>query len=218
MEPARLMLELAGAPYEVDFVALESWVAAESVEKERALKHTPFGQLPLLEDGDLVLCQSQAINRYLARKLGLFGSTAEEQARIDEVAETAHEIFMDIAIFHWDPQFAARRPEHREAMTRKLQRLDAYFDRTSKDGLCWVLPGRPTLADAAMAFNLESILPLHPGLLETFPRLHRAVIAFFDQPGVREYVRGPRRPRTFTVSLASFAGKPEETHHWGPDE
>lgn len=34
---------------------------------------TPFGQLPLLEDGDFKMAQSMAIARYLARKHKLDG-------------------------------------------------------------------------------------------------------------------------------------------------
>lgn len=35
---------------------------------------TPFGQLPLLKDGEFEMGQSMAISRYLARKYGLDGS------------------------------------------------------------------------------------------------------------------------------------------------
>lgn len=36
---------------------------------------TPFGQLPMLEDGDVTVAQSMAIFRYAARKFGLEGET-----------------------------------------------------------------------------------------------------------------------------------------------
>jgi glutathione S-transferase len=65
-----------------------------------------------------------------------------------------------------------------------------------------------------MAFMLETSLPMHLGLLERFPELHRATMAFFSADGVRDYVRSDRRCRTLTISLATFAGKPEETHQF----
>lgn len=212
VEPARLMLELAGVPYEVESIPLETWMAPGY--KESVQERTPFGQLPTLQDGAFSLCQSRAINRYLARKLGLYGETIEEQARVDEVAETADELFMDIALFHWNPEFHARREEHRETTRKKLELLDRYFHRTRADAERWVLPGRYTLGDVMMAYLLESTLKLHPGLVAELPALQHMMTAFFAADGVREYVRSDRRPRTWTVSMASFAGKPEETHHW----
>ena len=211
-EPARLMLELAGAPYEMETVSLETWMGPGG--KEAFQDRTPFGQLPLLQDGALTLCQSRAILRHVARKLGLYGDTLEQQARVDEVYETADEIFMDIALFHWNPEFHERRAEHRQATGKKLELLARYFARARADAEHWVIPGRYTLADVLMAFTLESTLPLHPGLLAEHPELHHFMTTFFATAGVREYVRSDRRERTWTVSKAAFAGKPEETHHW----
>jgi glutathione S-transferase len=212
VEPARLMLELVGVPYEIEAISVETWAGPDG--KEHHQQCTPFGQLPILHDGDLTICQSRAIHRYLARKLGLYGDTIQDAARVDEVYETADEIFLDISSFHWNPQFHHSRAQHRETMRGKLTLLQRYFARLRADAEHWLLPGRYTLADVAMAFVLESTLPLHPGLLHEFPELERAMTAFFATGGVREYVRGERRYRTFTVHLAQFAGKPEETHHW----
>jgi glutathione S-transferase len=213
VEPARLMLELARAPYEMETVSLETWMEASAV-KEAVQQRTPFGQLPVLEDGALTLCQSRAIARHLARKLGLYGDTLEQQARVDEVFDTADELMMDIAQFHWHPEFHDRRAEHREATGKKLELLSRYFTRTRADREHWVVPGRYTMADVLMAYTLESTLVLHPGLLEGCPELHHAMTAFFAADGVREYVRSDRRARTWTVAMATFAGKPEETHHF----
>lgn len=212
VEPARLMLELAGVPYAIEAVSLQDWLGPQG--KAHFQEHTPFGQLPMLHDGALVLCQSRAIHRHLARKLDLYGDTIEHAARVDEVYETSDDIFTDIALFHWNPQFHEARADHREAMRGKLAGLEQFFTRTRADAEHWVLPGRYTLADVAMAYALESTLPLHPGLLHEFPALARSMTAFFAAPGVRDYVRSDRRHRTFTVELAQFAGKPEETHHW----
>jgi glutathione S-transferase len=211
-DPARLMLELCTAPYEFVPMPLEEWMGQGG--KERMLQYTPFGQLPLLEDGSLSLCQSRAIYCYLARKLGLHGDTLEESARVDEVFETAYEVWWDLALFHWDKEFHQKRAAHREASRSKLERLQAYFLRKRADANHWVRPGRYTLADVMMAATLEMLLPIHPGLVDEFPELHGFMTAFFKAPGVREYVRSERRPRTWTVPLATFAGVPEETHHW----
>ncbi len=212
VEPARLMLALSAVSYDFEPMDVTTWRGPNG--KERMLERTPFGQLPLLEDGGLSLCQSRAIHRYLARKLDLYGDTIEEQARVDEVFETADEIVSDIGMLIWNPRFLERRSEHRERSRRSLERLETYFTRTRAGSDHWVLAGRYTLGDVMMAYALESIMPLHPGLVHECPQLAHAMTTFFTTGGVREYVRSDRRPRTWTSPRAHFGGRREETHHW----
>ncbi len=212
VEPARLMLELTGVPYAFTGISMETWASPEG--KQSYLAKTPLGQLPILIDGDFVLCQSSAIYRYLGHKLGLYGSTPREIARVDEVTETAGDLMLDLGMLFWDPNFAARRAEHREAFGKKLAQLQDYFGRIAPDAEHWVVPGRYTFADVRMAFALETSLAPHPGLLEQFPKLYHLMDTFFQADGVRQYVRSERRPRTYTVARAFFAGKPEENHHF----
>ncbi|WP_437317940.1 glutathione S-transferase family protein [Sorangium sp. So ce385] len=212
VEVARLMMELSGVPYENELIPLERWMQPDT--KERFQSCTPFGQLPVLQDGRLTLCQSQAINRYLARKLGLYGDTLEESARVDEVTETALEVLLDVGALFWNPRFHEVRADHRAATGAKLERLEDYFVRTRADAEHWIQPGRTTLADVAMAFAVETVMPVHTGLVKEFPELLRATTAFFSADRVRAYVRSDRRPRTWTIPMATFGGKPEETHQW----
>ncbi len=211
-EPVRLMLELTGVPYDYEEIPIAVWPTPSG--KQRFLASTPLGQLPILQDGDFFLCQSAAIYKYVARRVGLYGATLQEDARIDEVTETAGDLLLDLGTLFWDPRFAERRTEHRPALRKKLEQLQDYFVRVGAGPAHWIQPGRYTLADVRMAYALESVMPLHPGLLEEFPRLHDAMQRFFSTDGVREYVRSDRRCRTYTVALASFGGKPEETHHF----
>jgi len=210
VEPARLMLELTKTPYEFEAIPVEGWAEA----KVKMLERTPLGQLPILEDGEFTLCQSGAINRYLARKLGLAGDTIAEQARIEEVAETAGDVIFQASLMNWNPQFAEARVKNREETQLRLQNLDRYFSRVGANDEFWITPGKYTLGDVVMAYALETLLPLHPGLVESFPKLHHMMKTFFSADGVREYVRSDRRAKTWTVYKAFFAGKPEETHQW----
>ena len=73
------MLEELGVPYEnvkVDFVTRTK---EASFKKEL----NPNGHIPVLQDGDLVLWESLAINLYLARKYdkGLWPKTIEDEGR-----------------------------------------------------------------------------------------------------------------------------------------
>jgi len=84
-EPARLILEQAGVAYEDH--RIESPFADPGPWMEYKSK-TPYGQLPVLKDGDLEIAQSMTIARYVANKTGLGGNNAAESAQMDEVVDT----------------------------------------------------------------------------------------------------------------------------------
>ena len=48
--------------------------------------------MPTLEADDIVVCQSNAICRFVARELSLYGANSQEQAIIDQVCETLNDI------------------------------------------------------------------------------------------------------------------------------
>eukprot|EP01089_Gocevia_fonbrunei_P004102 TRINITY_DN1407_c0_g4_i2.p1 TRINITY_DN1407_c0_g4~~TRINITY_DN1407_c0_g4_i2.p1 ORF type:complete len:209 (+),score=57.81 TRINITY_DN1407_c0_g4_i2:127-753(+) len=87
IETARLMLEDAGVDYE--FSPITDW----ATQKPALADVLTFGQVPLYQDNDISLVQSQAIGRYLAKKHGFTGSNDVEAAKIDSFAEGVEEIF-----------------------------------------------------------------------------------------------------------------------------
>jgi glutathione S-transferase len=212
VEPVRLMLEMTRTSYEFVAIAIETW--ASPAGKPHFATLTPFGQLPVLEDDGFTLAQSGAIRRYVAQVLGLCGSSLREAARVDEVQETGAEIVLDLGTSFWRADFVAKRAEHREAMAQRLQALARYFEHTRADAEHWIRKDRYTLGDVQMGYALETVLAAHPGLLETYPELHHFTTRLFASDGIAEYVRSARRPRIWTVPIAPFGGKPEETHHW----
>ena len=48
--------------------------------------------LTTLEADDFVICQSNAIGRFVARELSLYGANSQEQAIIDQVCETLNDV------------------------------------------------------------------------------------------------------------------------------
>ena len=103
-EVIRLLLEETGTEYTEHRVSLEEWPAFKPT--------LAFGQLPLYEEGDLVLNQSQAIYRHLARKFNLYGSNEQERTRCDIVQETFVEAQQNIGGFFWNPEFAKLRDNY----------------------------------------------------------------------------------------------------------
>jgi len=86
-EVARYMFAISGTPYTDDRVT--DWGSFKS--------KTPYGQMPVLAVGDAVIPQSGAIERFLARRLGFYGSTDIENALIEAAAEQIR----DIALAYW---------------------------------------------------------------------------------------------------------------------
>lgn len=101
-ETARLLFAVAGEKYEDmrypisfgtpgDFSTLkrDEFLA----DKEAGKFDINMGKVPVLEVGSAFrLPQSKAIERYLARKFGMMGSTPEEEAWVDAMAEHVRDI------------------------------------------------------------------------------------------------------------------------------
>uniref|UniRef100_A0A8K9UX20 Glutathione S-transferase n=1 Tax=Oncorhynchus mykiss TaxID=8022 RepID=A0A8K9UX20_ONCMY len=85
-EVIRVMLKDQGAEFDEKVITMEMW--KESTLKASCL----FGQLPIFEDGDLTLYQTNAIRRHLARKLGLYGKDQREAALIDMMDEAIQDL------------------------------------------------------------------------------------------------------------------------------
>ncbi|KAF5900733.1 glutathione S-transferase P, partial [Clarias magur] len=73
----RIMLSDLGQDWKENVVSFEDWMKGD-------LKSTcVFGQLPKMQDGDLVLYQSNTFLRHLGRKHGAYGKNDHEAALID---------------------------------------------------------------------------------------------------------------------------------------
>ncbi|CAI9110325.1 OLC1v1010331C1 [Oldenlandia corymbosa var. corymbosa] len=93
--PQRVMVCLfeVGVEFEVKHVDLEHM----EQKKPEFLLLQPFGQVPVIEDGDFRLFESRAIVRYYASKHGpnLLGTTLEEKAQVDQWLEVESHNFND---------------------------------------------------------------------------------------------------------------------------
>jgi len=121
-ETIRLVLTVAGVPFEdirVQYNESE-WPAVKST------LNLPFGQLPLFEFGDVRMCQSVTIARYLARKYNLVGKTDLEQARADMIVDCIEDTVKPVSsIFH------EHDPAKKEELRKKYieEQLPAFLDK-----------------------------------------------------------------------------------------
>ncbi|WKX95180.1 hypothetical protein Q1695_011995 [Nippostrongylus brasiliensis] len=87
-EIIRQIFVVAGEDYEDVRISREDW--------PKLKEEMPFGQLPVLEEDGKKLAQSFAIARYLARKFGLAGKSAFEQALVDSIADQMKDFVSEI--------------------------------------------------------------------------------------------------------------------------
>ena len=173
---------------EYDLVSVD-FVGGEHKSPEY-LERNPFGEIPVLVDGDLVLRDSQAILVYLARQYGdelWLPSSAVELARVVEwlmVAENEVARGPNDARLHDKFGYALDVEVARARAERLLGILEARL--TERD---WLALDRPTIADIAcfpyVALGHEGGVPSgdHPAVCRWIERI-KALPNFVGMPGL----------------------------------
>ncbi|WP_426339589.1 glutathione S-transferase family protein [Pseudoduganella sp. S-14] len=159
----RWTMEEAGQPYSVQTIGPEEQQSSTYRQQQ------PFGQVPLLLDGDQSIFESGAILRHLGDKLGLMPSGARERqlaemwlyAALNSV-EPYFGAFVELDVFHAGEAWVEARRSGLEAMAkRRLGDLEAWLSG------CEYLAGTFSVADIMMSTVLR--LLDSSGLLDEFP-------------------------------------------------
>ncbi|HEX2841544.1 glutathione S-transferase [Hyphomicrobium sp.] len=182
----RLLCALLGVPLEiipVDFLS--------GAHKKSPLSDlNPFGEIPIFQDGDLVLRDSQAILVYIARKWvreDWLPTNAEELARVSEwlmVAENEIARGPNDARLHDKFGYKLDVDQARAKAARVLGILDQHLATRS-----WLALGRPTIADIAcmpyVALGHEGGVPLdgYPAVAAWVSRI-KALPGFIGMPAI----------------------------------
>ncbi len=146
----------------------------------------PFGMVPVLEDGCLVVTESNVMLRYLAEREGrddLRGATPAQRARIDVLLDS---LSLEVRPALWGvEEFAVYggdaddQPERIAALDRQLTAYDELLD---ADGP-WACGTTFTIADCALAGRAHH-LPKLPIASSVAPRLRRVMTALASRPAV----------------------------------
>jgi len=143
-QPIRLLLEYTGENYKEDL-----YVCGDAPEFDRtnwtSKKETlglAFPNLPYLIDGDLKLTQSMTIMRYIARKHNLAGTTPQEMATIDMIADQVCDFRSRFSGLCYNKDFNELVP----AFVKQAEQTIAQFDRFMH-GRNWVGGEKLSFAD-----------------------------------------------------------------------
>lgn len=144
---ARLFLSLLGINHELVLVDL-----AKGEHKESAfLELNPFGQVPVLDDSGTIICDSNAILVYLAKKTGSNDWLPEDSQGAAAVQRwlsvAAGEIAQGPAQARFINMFNA--PNRREEVIQRSHAILALIE-AELDGRNWIASERPSIADVAL--------------------------------------------------------------------
>jgi glutathione S-transferase len=173
---ARLLLSLLELEYEIIPVNL----GGGEHKSPEFLKLNPFGQVPVIIDGDAIVSDSQAILVYLARRYGgedWLPTTSEEMSQVVRwLSVAANDIQNSIAAIR--KHFLLDAPIDLKSVQKKadcfLQLIDTYLSQRS-----WLECDRPTIADIAcypyivLAPDGKISLTEYPNLMAWSDRIKR---------------------------------------------
>lgn len=184
---AALFASLLGVPHELVEVDLK----AGAHKKPEFLALNPFGQVPVLQDGDIIVSDSNAILVYLAKKLGCADWLPEDARAAASVQRwlsvAAGEVAYGPAAARLVTVFgSSHNPE--EVIGRAhalLNRLEAHL--VSHD---WLVGGNPTIADIAL-YSYIARAPEGNVDLTAYPSVNAFLRRIEALPGFVPFVKTP---------------------------
>ncbi|XP_064092325.1 glutathione S-transferase Mu 4-like isoform X2 [Macrobrachium nipponense] len=163
-----------------------------------------FPNLPYYVDDDVKITQSKAILRYLGWKHDLCGTTAQERARIEMLAEQANEIhweFVDFTYCHYDNEEKKR--NFLAGLSGKMKAFSEFLGERR-----WFGGDKISYADFLVYEVLDQHLHLDPHCLAEFRNLQDFLTRFEDLPSIKEYMASSEFLRTpLNNKYAKFGNK-----------
>merc|ERR1712243_484953 len=144
---------------------------------------SPFGQLPLLQWGDEVICQSMACARFIAREVGLAGNTSMEQAQVDEIIDVIQDLINAGVKLYFAKDETGQKKHGEETVPTALGQLEKKL--TSRGGQFFV-GNNFTWADLH-TFMYVSDLP-NKDVMKSFPKVANLVERVGNIPNIKHWV------------------------------
>ena len=199
-EVSRLMFALAGQPFVDERVhksatATDTDTATHTEQRTfDGIKHSlPFGQLPVLQVGGIdgpLLAQSRAIERFLARRFGLLGSTDVDEQRVDSVVEAVRDLTHAYASSRTDA--ASQHNFIAHTLPSFMQQLERLAQQCSTSTARDTLVGDTlTLADVVVYHTFSIPTPDRPAMqqaIDACPHIKAAIAHVADRPEIRQWV------------------------------
>ncbi|XP_051059004.1 hematopoietic prostaglandin D synthase isoform X1 [Phodopus roborovskii] len=152
----------------------------------------PFGKIPVLEVGGLMLHQSLAIARYLTKNTDLAGKTELEQCQVDAVVDTLDDF---MSLFPWaEKNQDVKERTFKELLTCHAPLLLKDLDTYLGDKEWFIGNYQVTWADFYWDICSTTLLVLKPDLLDIHPRLASLRKKVQAIPAIAAWIQ--KRPQT----------------------
>lgn len=125
---------------------------------------TPFGKIPVLDVDGIIISESRAIARFVARRHGLCGQDDFEAAQCDMLVDALYDMFFVLRPYFYENDEEKKAQLFTEAMNgaipTALQNFEKYLQaNNNKDG--YFVGKEVTWADLALAYFLGKIRELY---------------------------------------------------------
>ncbi|RCN49307.1 glutathione S-transferase protein [Ancylostoma caninum] len=200
-ECARQIFALADQKYEDVRVTQE--------EFPKMKPNMPFGQLPVLYVDGKELAQSNAINRYLARKFGFAGKTPFEEAVVDSLADQYVDYSFEIKPYVYTAlgfkkfgelvsapkKFSSAETLKKDVLLPARDKFFGFITKFLKKNPSGFLVGNSvTWVDLLIAEHVSGMLSTVPEYIEGFPEVKAHMEKVQSIPKVKKWIES--RPKT----------------------
>ncbi|EDV25615.1 uncharacterized protein TRIADDRAFT_55906 [Trichoplax adhaerens] len=189
-EVIRYLFVLADVPYQDVRVTSEEWREIKSDIK------APFGQLPILEVDDKVLCQSDAIAVYLAREFGLTGKTSWDEYRVYVVQGAVNDLIAKLIDIHYYTDEETKKAEKQKDFSENF--LPSWLSAVEKvykeGGTSFFVGDSLTLGDLHFLFAGETLQMLDKDIFKSAPALDELFDRIANIPKIKAWRE--KRPET----------------------
>ena len=162
-EAARLLFAYKGIKYEDVRIPGEKWAEFKP--------QTPFGSMPVLEEGGKKLGGSLIVLRYLGEKLGVAGSNAWENAQIANISDFINDFMTEGIKLHFEKD-ETKKAEMQKRMKEEL--VPKYLGKLNELATNGYLFGNSfTWADLQLFHMFEGMVEKYPEVKGSFPNLDK---------------------------------------------
>ncbi|CAH1248719.1 HPGDS [Branchiostoma lanceolatum] len=180
-EIARLLFAAGGVKYED--------VRLEGEEWQQLKPKTPMGQLPVLEVDGVMICQSKAIARLIAKDIGMAGKTPVEQARADMICDSVEDLGNKLMFMFTEKDENKKEEKKKEFLEKTLPPiLDLFEKLASAEG--YFVGNSLTWADVNFFAFFGFVNGFFPGdHLKGYVNLNKVMGNVSSNPGIEKWLK-----------------------------
>uniref|UniRef100_A0A7E4W668 glutathione transferase n=1 Tax=Panagrellus redivivus TaxID=6233 RepID=A0A7E4W668_PANRE len=182
-ETARLLLKYGKIDFEDVRIKPADWPALKD--------STPTGKVPYLKVGSEIIVESNAINRFIAKRVGLAGKDEFEQAHVDAAADIVKDFYAAVAPWFYvakgyrEGDAASLKVEHFDKNVKLYLPLFQNLLKEANSG--FLVKSGVTWADFVLTEFLLSLYQVDPTFLNEYPDLKEYLARIRTVPELKEY-------------------------------